>query len=129
MIFQTFLAKTKHVFKIFEEIGEPKPESAKIRFLLDAVRSTELQPSVQAIRAGMTLDPNVNTFTTAANMIASQGCSRLNMQMDIRQRCRPTRSVNACSNKLIEKAIGCCYLRESSIIDRPRMLSCKGMHL
>jgi hypothetical protein len=73
MIFQTFLAKTKHVFKIFEEIGEPKPESAKIRFLLDAVRSTELQPSVQAIRAGMTLDPNVNTFTTAANMIASQG--------------------------------------------------------
>jgi hypothetical protein len=72
MGYQTFLAKTKHMFNIFEEVGEPKPESAKIRFLLDGIRSTELQPIVQAIRAGMTLDPNVYTFTTAANMIASQ---------------------------------------------------------
>jgi hypothetical protein len=72
MAFQTFLAKTKHMFNIFEEVGEPKPESAKIRFLLDGIRSTELQPILQAIRAGMTLDPNVYTFTTPANMIASQ---------------------------------------------------------
>jgi hypothetical protein len=72
MTFQTFLAKTKHMFNIFEEVGESKPESAKIRFLLDGVRNTELQPIVQAIRAGMTLEPNVYTFTTAANMIASQ---------------------------------------------------------
>jgi hypothetical protein len=72
MGYQTFLAKTKHMFNIFEEVREPKPESAKIRFLLDGIRSTELQPIVQAIRAGMTLDPNVYTFTTAANMIASQ---------------------------------------------------------
>jgi hypothetical protein len=69
MTFQTFLAKTKHMFNIFEEVGEPKPESAKIRFLLDGVRNTELQPVAQAIRAGMTLDPNVYTFITAANMI------------------------------------------------------------
>ena len=72
MGFQTFLAKTKHMFNIFEEVGEPKTESAKIRFLLDGVRSTELQPIVQAIRAGMTLEANAYTFTTAANMIASQ---------------------------------------------------------
>jgi hypothetical protein len=72
MGYQTFLAKTKHMFNIFEEVGEPKPESAKIRFLLDGIRSTELQPIVQAIRAGMTLDPNVYTFTTTAIMIASQ---------------------------------------------------------
>ena len=72
MTFQAFLAKTKHMFNIFEEVGEPKPESAKIRFLLDGIRSTELQPVVQAIRAGMTLEPNTYTFTTAANMIASQ---------------------------------------------------------
>jgi hypothetical protein len=72
MAFQTFLAKTKHMTNIFEEVGEPKPESAKIRFLLDGIRNTELQPIVQAIRAGMTLDPNTYTFTTAANMIASQ---------------------------------------------------------
>jgi hypothetical protein len=72
MGYQTFLAKTKHMCNIFEEVGEPKPESAKIRFLLDWIRSTELQPIVQAFRAGMTLDPNVYTFTTAANMIASQ---------------------------------------------------------
>jgi hypothetical protein len=52
MTFQTFLAKRKNMFNVFEEVGEPKPESAKIRFLLDGVR-TELQP-------------------TAANMIASQ---------------------------------------------------------
>jgi hypothetical protein len=49
MGFQTFLAKTKHMFNIFEEVGEPKPESAKIRFLLDGVRSTDLQQIVQAI--------------------------------------------------------------------------------
>jgi hypothetical protein len=72
MTFQTFLAKTKHIFNIFEEVGEPKPESAKIRFSLDGVRNTEIQSIVQAIRAGMTLDPNVYTFTTAANMISSQ---------------------------------------------------------
>jgi hypothetical protein len=72
MGYQTFLAKTKHMFNIFVEVREPKPESAKIRFLLDGIRSTELQPIVQAIRAGMTLDPYVYTFTTAANMIASQ---------------------------------------------------------
>jgi hypothetical protein len=72
MPFQTFLAKTKHMFNIFEEVGEPKRESAKIRFLLDGARNTELQPIVQAIRAGMTLDPNTYTFSTAANMIASQ---------------------------------------------------------
>jgi hypothetical protein len=72
MTFQTFLAKTKHMFNIFEEVGEPKPESAKIRFLLDGVRNTGLQPIVQVIRAEMTLDPNTYTFTTAANMIASQ---------------------------------------------------------
>jgi hypothetical protein len=76
MTFQTFLAKTKHMFNIFEEVGEPKPESAKIRFLLDGIRSKELQPLVHAIRAGMTLDPNVYTFTTAANTIASQVTGR-----------------------------------------------------
>jgi hypothetical protein len=72
MGYQTFLAKTKHMINIFEEVGEPEPESAKIRFLLDGIRSTELQTIVQAIRAGMTLDSNVCTFKTAANMIASQ---------------------------------------------------------
>jgi hypothetical protein len=72
MTLQTFLAKTKHMFNIFEEVGEPKPESAKIRFLLYGVRNTEHQPIVQAIRAGTTLDPKTYTFTTAANMIASQ---------------------------------------------------------
>jgi hypothetical protein len=65
MTFQTFLVRTRHMFNIFEEV-------AKIRFLLDGVRNTELQPIVQAIRAGMTLDPNTYTFTTAANMITSQ---------------------------------------------------------
>jgi hypothetical protein len=60
MGYQTFLAETKHMFSIFEEIGELKPESAKIRLLLDGIRSTELQPIVQAIRAGMTLDKEEN---------------------------------------------------------------------
>jgi hypothetical protein len=36
MTSQTFFAKTKPMFNIFEEVGEPKPESAKIRFLLTA---------------------------------------------------------------------------------------------
>ena len=72
MSFQTFLAKTKHMFNIFEDVGEPKTESAKIRFLLDGIRSTEQQPIVQAIRAGMTLEPNAYTLAIAANMIASQ---------------------------------------------------------
>jgi hypothetical protein len=78
MTFQTFLAKTKHMFNILEEVGEPKPESAKIRFLLDGVRNTDLQPIVQAIRGGTTLDPNIYTFTTAANMIASQVTPKVN---------------------------------------------------
>jgi hypothetical protein len=60
------------MFDIFEEVGEPKTESVKIRFLLDGIRKTELQPIVQAIRAGMTLEPNAYTFTTAANIIALQ---------------------------------------------------------
>jgi hypothetical protein len=72
LAYQTFLAKPKHLFNIFEEVGEPKPESAKIRFLLDGIRYTDLQPIVQVIRAGMTLEPNTYTLTTAANMIASQ---------------------------------------------------------
>jgi hypothetical protein len=72
MGYQTFLAKTKHMFNMLDEVGEPKPELIKIRFLLDGIRSTELQPIVQAIRAGMTIDPNVYTFTRAANMIAWQ---------------------------------------------------------
>jgi hypothetical protein len=72
MTFQTFIAKTKHMFNTFEEVGEPKPESAKIRLLFDGDRNTELQPIVQAVRAAMTLDPNTYTFTTAANTIASQ---------------------------------------------------------
>jgi hypothetical protein len=37
MSFQTFLAKTKHMFNIFEEVGQPKTESAKIRSLLDGI--------------------------------------------------------------------------------------------
>jgi hypothetical protein len=60
------------MFNIFEEFGEPKPESAKIRFLLVLVRNTEFQPILQAVRNGMTLYPNTYTFTTASNMIASQ---------------------------------------------------------
>jgi hypothetical protein len=72
MAYQTFLAKTKHMNDIFEEVGEPKPESAKIRSLLDGIRCTDLRSIVKAIRAGMTLDPNAYTFTTPANMIASQ---------------------------------------------------------
>jgi hypothetical protein len=76
MTYQTFLAKTKHMFHIFEEVGKSKPESAKIRFLLNDIRSTDLQSIVQATRAGMALDPNAYTFTTAANMIASQVSAR-----------------------------------------------------
>jgi tryptophanase len=72
MSFQTFLAKTKYMFNIFKEVGVPKIESAKIRFLLDGIRDREQQPMVQVIRAGRTLEPNTYKFTTAANMIASQ---------------------------------------------------------
>jgi hypothetical protein len=52
-------------------LGEPKPESAKIRFVLEGIRSTDLQRIVQAIRAGKTIELKTYTFTTAANMIAS----------------------------------------------------------
>jgi hypothetical protein len=72
MTFQTFLAKTRHMLNIFEEVGEPKPEAAKIRLLLVLVRNTEFQPIVQAVRNGMTLYPNTYTLTTASNMITSQ---------------------------------------------------------
>jgi hypothetical protein len=58
MAHQTFLTKAKHIFNIFEEVAEPKPESAKIRLLLDGSRCTGLPAIGQAIRAGMTLEPN-----------------------------------------------------------------------
>jgi hypothetical protein len=60
LTFVAHFTKTKHMFHIFEEVGEPKPESAKIRFLLDGIQCTDLQPIVQAIGAGMSLDPHAH---------------------------------------------------------------------
>jgi hypothetical protein len=72
MAFQAYLAKVKHMFNIFEEVGEPKTETAKIRFLMDTIKNTSLQAIIQAIKAKQAVDAESYTFTNAANLIASQ---------------------------------------------------------
>jgi hypothetical protein len=66
LTFVAHFTKTKHMFHIFEEVGEPKPESAKIR-------NPMYRPTANCASywSGHDSGPP-HTFTTAANMIASQ---------------------------------------------------------
>ena len=70
--FSTFLAKTQHMFNLFEQNQEPYLESQKLRFLLDKVKAPELQNTVEAVKSSMALDANAYSFTTAANHLSAQ---------------------------------------------------------
>ena len=71
MPFATFLAKVQRMFNLFDQIGEPYSESAKLRFLLDKVQNQDLKHALEAVRTGISINPNAFTFTSAANHFSS----------------------------------------------------------
>lgn len=71
MPFATFLAKVQRMFNLFDQIGEPYTEHAKLRFLLDKVQNQDLKHALEAVRTGISINPNAFTFTSAANHLSS----------------------------------------------------------
>ena len=69
--FASFLAKVQRMFNLFDQIGEPYSESAKLRFLLDKVQNQDLKHALEAVRTGISINPNAFTFTSAANHLSS----------------------------------------------------------
>ena len=71
MPFATFLAKVQRMFNLFDQVGEPYSESAKLRFLFDKVQSADLKHPLEAVRTVVSMNPNAFTFTSAANHLSS----------------------------------------------------------
>ena len=71
MPFATFLAKVQRMFNLYDQIGEPYSESAKLRFLFDKVQSPDLQHPLEAVRTVVSINPDAFTFTSAANHLSS----------------------------------------------------------
>ena len=71
MPFATFLAKVQKMFNIYDQIGEPYSEAAKLRFLFDKVQSPDLKHPLEAVRTVASMNPDAFTFTSAANHLAS----------------------------------------------------------
>ena len=71
MPFATFLAKVQRMFNLYDQIGEPYTESAKLRFLFDKVQSPDLKHPLEAIRTVTSMNPEAFNFTSAANHLAS----------------------------------------------------------
>ena len=70
MPFATFLARVQKMFNLFEQIGEPFSEGAKLRFLFDKVQNQELKHPLEAVRTLVSLNPDSFTFTSAANHLS-----------------------------------------------------------
>ena len=70
MPFETFLTQCQKMYNIFQKEGEPMTEEAKIRFLFKSVQHTDLQATVEALKAqrvgGMDL-----SYVTCANHIST----------------------------------------------------------
>ena len=74
--FATFLSKVQHMFKLFEEEGEPLTEGTKFRFLMDKVNHQELQTVIGALRVRDSLEAGREmTFTESANILAASVAS------------------------------------------------------
>ena len=71
MPFATFLAKVQRMFNLFEQIGEPYSEAAKLRFLFDKVQNQELKHPLEAVRTLVSMNPDSFTFTSAANHMSA----------------------------------------------------------
>ena len=71
MPFATFLAKVQKMFNLFEQIGEPYSEGAKLRFLFDKTQSVDLKYPLEAVRTAVSMNPDAFTFTSAANHLSS----------------------------------------------------------
>ena len=69
--FATFLAKIQRMFNLFDQIGEPYSEAAKLRFLFDKVQSPDLKLPLEAVRTAVRMKPDAFTFTSAANHLSS----------------------------------------------------------
>ncbi len=69
--FATFLAKVQRMFNLYEQIGEPYSESAKLRFLFDKVQSVDLKHPLEAVRTVVSMNPDAFNFTSAANHLSS----------------------------------------------------------
>jgi len=71
MPFATFLARVQQMFNLFEQIGEPYSEAAKLRFLFDKVQNQELKHPLEAVRTLVSMNPDSFTFTSAANHLSA----------------------------------------------------------
>lgn len=91
MTFANFLAKMQTMFNIYDEVGEPKTDAAKLRMLLDKIQSSALQGHVQTVRTAVAANQNAFDFESAANFLGSlvetvarsgRGVSEVNAQHD-----------------------------------------------
>lgn len=71
MPFATFLARVQKMFNLFEQIGEPVTEAAKLRFLFEKVQNQELKHPLEAVRTLVSMNPDSFTFTSAANHLSA----------------------------------------------------------
>lgn len=69
--FATFLAKVQRMFNLFDQIGEPYSEAAKLRFLFDKTQSPDLKHPLEAVRTAVSMKSDAFTFTSAANHLSS----------------------------------------------------------
>jgi hypothetical protein len=70
MKFSVFLNKMQQMFQIYKQEGEEKPESAKIRFLLDRTQAPHLQQAVTNLR--FQLNQGTLTYTSAKNSLMTE---------------------------------------------------------
>ena len=71
MPFETFLTQTQKMFNIFEKEGEPMEDEAKLRFLFKKTKCDRLQKTVEALKVQQRTNPELVSFTTAANHLAT----------------------------------------------------------
>jgi hypothetical protein len=70
MKFSVFLNKMQQMFQIYKQEGEEKPESAKIRFLLDRTQAPHLQLAVTNLR--FQLNQGLLSYTSAKNSLMTE---------------------------------------------------------
>jgi hypothetical protein len=70
MQFSAFLDKIQKIFNIYDELGEPMTEQAKVRMLLSTVEHPQLKEAIGALRVRASMDGT--TFIECANHLSAQ---------------------------------------------------------
>lgn len=61
--FSIFVSKCQHMFNLFEQADEPYTDAMKLRFLTEKVQNIALQPTIEAIKSSVALDPQLLTIS------------------------------------------------------------------